>query len=148
MREETEKSAAARHVQLELMEARDARGIDAALEKISARPPDGFLVSSEVLFLSKRDRIIEIIKKAKLPTIFPWRLYVVEGGVVSYGASNEEGMRRMAIYADKVLKGTRPSELPIDQLSVFHLTVNQKAAHIQGISLPQSFLLRADEVIR
>jgi putative ABC transport system substrate-binding protein len=130
------------------MEARDVGEIDRVLEKISARPPEGFLVSSEVLFLTKRERIIEVVKKAKLPTVFPWRLYAVEGGAVSYGASNEEGMRRMAIYVDKVLRGTKPSELPIEQLSVFHLVINQKAANAQRITLPQSFVLRADEIIQ
>ena len=121
MREETQKAAAARHVQLDLLEARDARELDTALQKLSSKLPDGFLVSSEVLFLSGREHIIEVVKKARLPTVFPWRLYAVEGGVVSYGASNEEAMRRMAIYVDKVLKGTKPSELPIEQMSVFNL---------------------------
>jgi len=148
MREEVQDAAAALHIQVDLMEAKDAREIHAALERISRNPPDGFLVSSEVLFIPSRDRIIQTVAKARLPTVFPWRVYAVEGGIASYGASNEEGMRRVAAYVDRVLKGTRPSELPIEQLSTFHLVVNLKAAKAQGITIPESFLLRADEVIR
>jgi putative ABC transport system substrate-binding protein len=148
MREETQKAAAARHVRLDLIEARNVPEIDAALDKVSARPPDAFLLSSEVLFLSRRERIIEVVRKIRLPSVFPWRLYAVEGGMLSYGASNEEGMRRMALYVDKVLKGTKPSELPIEQLSVFHLVINAKTAKALGITIPESILLRADEVIR
>jgi len=148
MREEVQAAAAALRVQLDAMQAKDAGEIHQALERVSRNRPDGFLVSSEVLFLTSRDRIIQTIAKARLPTVFPWRLYAVEGGLTSYGASNEEGMRRVAAYADRVLKGARPSDLPIEQLSTFHLVVNLRAAKAQGITIPESFLLRTDEVIQ
>ena len=104
IREQVERAAVTLRVQLDVMEAKDADQIDAALKTISRNRPDGFLVSSEVLFIARRDRIVEAVAKVRLPTVFPWRIYATEGGVASYGASNEEGMRRMAIYADKVLR--------------------------------------------
>ena len=116
--------------------------------EISRIPPDGFLVSSELLFLANRDRIIQAVARARLPTVFPWRVYAVDGGLTSYGVSNEEGMRRVAAYADRILKGTKPSDLPVEQLAKFHLVVNLKTAKAQGITIPESFRLRTDEVIR
>jgi putative ABC transport system substrate-binding protein len=148
LREEVQQAAALLRVQVEAMEAKDAGEIQRALDKISRIPPDGFLVSSELLFLANRDRIIQAVAKARLPTVFPWRVYAVDGGLTSYGVSNEEGMRRVAAYADRILKGTKPSDLPVEQLAKFHLVVNLKTAKAQGITIPESFRLRTDEVIR
>jgi putative ABC transport system substrate-binding protein len=148
MHDEVQDAAAKRRVRLEAVEVRNFGEIQAALDRISKIQPDGLLVSSEVLFIPSRDQIIKTVARTRLPTVFPWRLYALDGGLTSYGASNEEGMRRVAAYADRVLKGTRPSDLPIEQLATFHLVVNLKAAKAQGITIPQSFLLRTDEVIR
>jgi putative ABC transport system substrate-binding protein len=148
MRDEVQDAAAKRRVHLDAVEVRDIGEIHAALERISKMPPDGLLVSSEVLFIPSREQIIKTVAKVRLPTVFPWRVHAVDGGLTSYGASNEEGMRRVAAYADRVLKGTKPSALPIEQLSTFHLVVNLRTARAQGITIPESFLLRTDEVIR
>jgi len=96
----------------------------------------------------KRQIAFVAVARIRLPTVFPWRVYALDGGLSSYGASNEEGMRRVAAYADRVLKGTKPSALPIEQLATFHLVVNLKTAKAQGITIPESFLLRTDELIR
>ena len=148
MRDEVQKAAAALQVKVELAEARDARQIEVAMEQIVKNRPDGLLVSSEVLFLANRSRIVAATNAARLPALFPWKAFATSGGIASYGPHNEEGMRRMAIYADRVLKGTRPSDLPIEQLSVFHLVLNPAAAKAQGITIPDTFRAMADEVIR
>lgn len=148
MRDEVKVAAAKRRVHLDAVEVRDVGDIKRALEKLAKAPPDGLLVSSEVLFIPSRGEIISTVARIRVPTVFPWRLYALDGGLVSYGASNEEGMRRVAAYADRVLKGTKVSNLPIEQLAIFHLVVNLKSAKAQGITIPESFLLRTDEVVR
>jgi len=132
----------------QLTEVGNVGEINAALDRISKAPPDGLLVSSEVLFIPSRQEIIKAVARIRLPTVFPWRVYAVDGGLSSYGASNEEGMRRVAAYADRVLKGAKPWDLPVEQLATFHLVANLKTAKAQGITIPESFLLRADELIR
>ena len=148
MRQEVEKAASTLHVQLEPVEARNAQEVDAALDRIRRNPPDGFLLSSEVLFMANRQRIVESITKLRLPAVFPWRMYVADGAPISYGPSNEEGVRRMALYVDRILKGAKPSTLPVEQISEFRLIINAKAAKAQGLKLPESMLLRASEIIR
>jgi putative ABC transport system substrate-binding protein len=148
MRQEVEKAASVLHVQIEPFEAKDGREIDATLDRIRRSPPDAFLLSSEILFLANRHRIIHAIAKARLPAVFPWPIYVADGAPISYGARNEDGTRRMAFYVDRILRGAKPSDLPVEQISAFYLVVNPKAAKAQGMKLPESILLRAAEVIQ
>ncbi len=148
LREQVQEAARTLRVQLDVMEAKDAREIEIALVAIKRSRPDGFLVSSELLFLTNRGKIIQAVNQARLPTVFPWRAYVVEGGVLSYGASNEEAIRRLALYVDRILKGARPADLPIEQLSKLHLVIDLRAAKAQGISIPESLRVLSDEVIR
>jgi putative ABC transport system substrate-binding protein len=147
MHQEVGKAASVLHVQIEPFEAKNAREIEAALDGIKRSPPDAFLVSSEILFMANRHRIVETIAKLRLPAVFPWRMYVTDGAPLSYGTSNEDAVRRMALYVDRILKGAKPSTLPIEQISEFKLVVNVKAAKAQGMKLPDSVLLRASEVI-
>lgn len=148
MRDEVLKAAGVLQLKLDLFEARDAGQIEAAMEQIVRSRTEGLLVSSEVLFLANRDIIVKAANAARLPAVFPWRAFATDGGIASYGPSNEEGMRRMAVYADRVLKGTRPADLPIEQLSVFHLVLNPGAAKAQAIAIPDTFMAMADEVIQ
>lgn len=148
MREQVQEAARSLRLQLDVIEAKDAGEIEPALKALKKSRPDGFLVSSEVLFLANRARIIAAVNQARLPAVFPWRAYAVEGGVLSYGASWEEGMRRLAIYVDRILNGAKPSDLPIEQLSKLHLVINPKAAKAQGISIPEALRVLSDEVIR
>jgi putative ABC transport system substrate-binding protein len=89
-----------------------------------------------------------LARKARLPTIYSARQYVEEGGLMSYGANYGDLMRRSASYVDKILKGAKPGELPIEQPNKFHFAVNLKTAKALGVTIPESILLRADEVIR
>jgi putative ABC transport system substrate-binding protein len=92
--------------------------------------------------------VVKLASKARLPAIYGFRLYVDEGGLMSYGPNYEDMLRRSAGYVDKILKGAKPGDLPIEQPTKFELVVNLKTAKALGITIPQSILLRADEVIR
>src|SRR5712691_10661003 len=94
-----------------------------------------------------RNAIADLAMKHKLPTMFAFREYVEAGGLVSYGSNLAEGHRRAAAYADKILKGARPGDLPVEQAAKFELVINLKTAKAIGLTIPPSLLLRADQVI-
>jgi putative ABC transport system substrate-binding protein len=98
-------------------------------------------------FLDHRDRIAELALKGRLPTVFSRRESVEAGGLMSYGAESTAGYRRAAAYVDKILKGARPGDIPIEQPTKIELVVNMKTAKALGITIPQSILVRADRVI-
>ena len=87
-------------------------------------------------------------RKAKLAAIFPFKEFHDDGALMSYGADNREGAHKVAVYVDKILKGTQPSELPIEQMSKYELIIDLRVARGMGFHVPQDLLLRADEVIR
>lgn len=135
-------------VQLEPLGARDGPQVEAALRSLQRNPPDGLIISAELNFLEKKEEIAGSIRKAKLPTIFPWREYHDAGAIVSYGASLTDLMRRMGRYIDLILKGANPGELPVEQISKYELVVDMRVARSERIDIPESFLVLADEVIR
>ncbi len=100
------------------------------------------------LFLVHRPTLFRLASNARLPTIHGNRRYVDSGGLASYGANYGDLFRRSALFVDKILKGAKPSDLPIEQPTKFELVVNLKAAKALGSTIPESILLRADEVIR
>jgi len=105
-------------------------------------------VLTSALSYSHRATLLELASKARLPTIYSARQYVYEGGLMSYGTNYSELMRRAAGYVDKILKGAKPGDLPIEQPTKFELVVNLKTARALGLTIPESILLQADEVIR
>src|SRR5262249_53238123 len=108
----------------------------------------GLVVVRDMLFIQHQKPIVEFATKHRLATIFGVRDSVVDGGLMSYGANFPEMLRHAAVYVDKILKGRKPEELPVEQATQFELVVNLKTAKALGITVPQSILLRADEVIR
>jgi putative tryptophan/tyrosine transport system substrate-binding protein len=104
-------------------------------------------VASEALFIGQRVRMAELTTRHRLPSMHGVRENVDAGGLMSYGPSLRAQARRAASYVDKILKGARPAELPIEQPTTFELVVNRKTAQAIGVTIPQSLLLRADEVI-
>jgi putative tryptophan/tyrosine transport system substrate-binding protein len=143
-----EKGAQALHVHIIAVDARNADELNTVLEGIQRRAADAFIVSSDVLFLANKEKIAAAVAKAKLPGIFPVRDYHDAGVLMSYGASLKEMGRQMAVYVDKILKGAKPGELPIEQISKYELVIDLRATHALGLRVPQDLLLRADEVIR
>ena len=135
-------------VQLEPLGARVGPQVEAALRSLQRNPPDGLIISAELDLLETKEEIAGSIRKARLPTIFPWREYHDAGAIVSYGASLKDLMRRMGRYIDLILKGANPGELPVEQISKYELVVDMRVARSERIDIPESFLVLADEVIR
>jgi putative tryptophan/tyrosine transport system substrate-binding protein len=109
--------------------------------------PDAFLMTNDPFHLLHIQKIIDFLTRQRLPGLFQAREHVAAGGFMSYGASLPDLFRRGALYAHKILQGTRPADLPVEQPGKFELVVNLKTAKAFGIAIPESFLLRVDEVI-
>jgi len=97
--------------------------------------------------LAHRTQIVDFVARTRLPAMYPYRDFVVAGGLMSYAPSYEDLFRRSATYVDKILRGAKPSDLPIEQPTKFELLVNLRAAKALGLVIPSSILLRADQVV-
>jgi putative ABC transport system substrate-binding protein len=120
---------------------------DAVFAAMALERVDGVVVHGAALTASHGGRLAELALKHRLPTVFVVRDNVEAGGLMSYGADVLDLTRRAAIYIDKILKGAKPADLPVEQATKFELLVNNKTAKAIGLTIPESFLLRADEVI-
>jgi len=145
---EAQRAAHQLGVRLETFDARNAAQIDAALLAIQRSAPHAILVASDLGFLTENARIASAIRKGTIPAIFPWREYHEHGALMSYGPNLKQVYRRTAYYVAKVLKGARPTDLPVEEVSKFDLVIDLGVARELKIEVPQSLLLRADEVIR
>ena len=146
-REEVRKAAAALDVELIVVVVKggDYAGAFAA---IGAARPAALFVGAHSVFVRDRKQVIGLAAKYRLPAIYEWPQHVKDGGLMSYGASDVETYRRVAVYVDRIFKGAKPSELPIEQPSKLMLVINANTAKTLGLKLPQSLLVRADEVIQ
>jgi putative ABC transport system substrate-binding protein len=99
------------------------------------------------MFAGERRRLVDLAAKNRLPVVYPWREAVDAGGLMSYGANLADLFRRAATYVDKILKGANPGDLPVEQPTKFELVINLKTAKALGLTIPQSLLQRADQVI-
>jgi putative ABC transport system substrate-binding protein len=142
--------AVARSLEIELTfaEAQTAGELAAAIAKLSQAGVGALLVIADGMFFTERARIVDLAASYRLPAAYPEREYVEAGGLMSYGPNLSNNFRRAAAYVDKILKGAKPADLPVEQPTKFELAINLKAAKALGIALPQSLLLRADEVIQ
>jgi putative ABC transport system substrate-binding protein len=129
------------------VEVRDARGLDAAFAAIVREHPDALLILVDPFTRSQRSRIVEFAAAQRIPAMYETSDFVDAGGLISYGPSLPAQYRRAATYVDKILKGAKPADLPIEQPTTFELAINMKAAKALGIKIPDSILLRADRVI-
>jgi putative tryptophan/tyrosine transport system substrate-binding protein len=128
------------------VEVRDTRELDVAFEAVVREHPEA-LVLSDPFTLSQRARIVEFAAEHRLPAIYESSDFVVVGGLMSFGPNISSLYRGAAVYVDKILKGAKPGELPIEQPTKFELVLNMKTAKALGISFPASVLLRADKLI-
>jgi ABC-type uncharacterized transport system substrate-binding protein len=129
------------------MEVRDTSELGVAFEAIARDQPDALLLLVDPFTLSQRARIVEFAAEQRLPAIYESSDFVEAGGLMSYGPNLMELFRRAAVYVDKILKGAKPGDLPIEQPTKFDLVLNMKTAKALGISFPTAVLLRADRVI-
>ena len=106
-----------------------------------------FIVQQDDLFVSNRSRIIDLAIQRRLPGMYVFSLYPQAGGLMSYGANAEHLYRHAADYVDKILKGAKPADLPVEQPTKFELVINLRTAKALGLTIPRSLLLRADQVI-
>ena len=145
---EAQAAARALGVQLVSLDVQATGGIDAALSRLARSDASGVVVSAEIFFLVNRARIAQAVRKAKLPAIFPATEYHDAGVLRTYGPNLRDVGRALAVYVDRVLRGGKPAELPIEQISKFELVVDLREARQLGIEVPDTLLLRADKVIR
>jgi putative ABC transport system substrate-binding protein len=122
--------------------------IGTAFATVSRAHAQALYVLGAPLFTTHRTTLLKLSSTARLPTIYAARQYADEGGLMSYGANYADQLRRSAGYVDKILKGAKPGDLPIEQPTKFEFVVNLKTAKALGLTIPESILLRADEVIR
>lgn len=142
------KAGKALRVQVVAVDARSEAELDEALRELRHRMSDGFMVTSDLLFLTNRAKVAAAVARARLPGMFPWREYHDVGVLMSYGSSTREMGRLAATYVDKILKGAKPADLPIQQSSKYDLIIDLRVARALGLKVSQGLLLRADEVIR
>jgi putative tryptophan/tyrosine transport system substrate-binding protein len=140
-------AAPALGVRLFSMEVRRADDIERAFAAMKMDSPDALMILGDPLLGSQARRILDLTMKNRLPSTYGTREWSEIGGLMSYGPSFEELYRRAATYVDKILKGRRPGDLPIEQPTKFELVINTKTAKALGLTIPQSLLLRADQVI-
>jgi len=135
-------------VQVQYLELREPKDIETAFRAASKEHADAVLVLGSPVLLSQRRQIADVAAKSRLPAIYPRPEFVEDGGLMSYGVSFTDLFRRAATYVDKILKGARPADLPIEQPTKFELVINLKTAKQISFTIPPSVLARADRVIR
>ena len=144
--DETRQAVASMGLQLEVVEALGG-DYAAAFSALAALRSQALVVAPSSTFLRDRKPIIELAAKYQLPAIYEWPLQVRDGGLMSYGADQEETYRQVALYIDRVVEGGKPGDLPVSQPSRLHLVINQATERAMGLKIPQALLLQADEVI-
>ena len=145
--QEAQKAASALRVKLVVVEA-PGTDYDRAFASIVAERADALFVLMSPTLTRDRKQIIDRAAKYRLPAIYQWREHVEVGGLMSYGGSLIDISRRVAAYVDKIFKGARPGDLPIEQPTKYELVINLKTAKALGLTIPQTLLLRADQVIQ
>jgi putative ABC transport system substrate-binding protein len=141
--------AAARAGGLEpqILHASNDSELEAAFADMKTRRIDALVVVSDIFFDSRRDKLAALAARHAIPAIYPWRDYVMAGGLISYGTSITDGYRQAGNYVARILKGAQPSDLPIVQPTKFELVINLHAAKALGLTVPLSLQAAADEVI-
>lgn len=141
-------TASSLNIELTVIGARTASELNAAFERVTREHSQGLLVIGGSPFWNQRTKLVKLAEQAKLPAMYYAREFADEGGLMSYGANYGDLYRRASGFVDRIFKGAKPGDLPIEQPTKFELVVNLRAAKAIGISIPESILLRADEVIR
>jgi putative ABC transport system substrate-binding protein len=141
--------AAAQKMRLQLLVADVATpdGLTAAFERIVRERAEGFVVAADPIIFSPRRTLVELAARHRLPAVYEYRAFVEIGGLLSYGPDSHERFQQAAVYIDRILRGTRPGDLPVEQPRTFELTLNLGTARRMGLAIPAALRLRADHVI-
>ena len=145
---EIERAARAFKVQLQRLAVLSPKDIETAFRGATKGQADAVLVQQGSIFNSHRTQIVKLAVKSRLPAIYSHSQYVIDGGLMTYGPSLSDLDRRAATYVDKILKGRKPADLPVEQPTKFELVINLKAAKQIGLTIPPNVLARADKVIK
>jgi putative ABC transport system substrate-binding protein len=144
---DVESAARAMGLQIQVLKATTSGEIDAAFVTIGRERPDGLFVGIGPFFTSRRLQLASWATRVAIPATFGLRQYAEAGGLMSYGASLTDGWRQVGVYTGRILKGAKPTELPVVQSTKFELVINAQTARILGLTVPPTLLARADEVI-
>ena len=147
MLKEAEVAAQALGVRLHFVEARGPADFDRAFSDMTKARAGALTMLGSNMFLAERRRLVDLTAKNRLPAVYPWREFVDAGGLMAYGPNLQDLSRRAATYVDKILKGAKPADLPVEQPTTFELIINLKTAKALGLTIPPSLLQRADQVI-
>jgi putative ABC transport system substrate-binding protein len=134
-------------LQIQILNANNVREINAAFETIARERPDALFIGPGPFFAVRRVQLTQLAARHAIPTIYPGRLHVDAGGLISYGASNADAWRQVAVSIGRILKGAKPADLPVVQSTKFDLVINAQTARMLGLTVPASLLATADEVI-
>ena len=145
---ETEVAGRAMGLRLQLLEARGPDELDGAFAAMTTERADALFVPADIIFVRYTQRMADLAARHRLPAMYGFREHVEAGGLMSYAANFPVMFHRAANFVDKILKGAKPSDLPVEQPTKFELVINLKTAKTLGITIPQSVLQLADEVIQ
>ena len=134
-------------LQIQILNANNGLEINAAFETIARERPDALFIGPGPFFAVRRVQLTQLAARHAIPTIYPGRLHVDVGGLISYGASNLDAWRQVAVYVGRILKGAKPADLPVVQSTKFDLVINAQTARMLGLTVPPGLLVAADEVI-
>jgi ABC-type uncharacterized transport system substrate-binding protein len=134
-------------IELRVVDVRQPADLEPAFETMRREQADALVLVADPLLFSEKQQIIQLAARHRMPAVYETRVFSEGGGLVSYGPLNRERFQRMAVYVDRILRGARPRELPIEQPSKFELVINLKTAKALGVTMPPALLLRADQVI-
>jgi putative ABC transport system substrate-binding protein len=143
----TEAAGRSMGIQLQMLAARDVKEIDRAFAALTKGRAEALIVLPDPVFVAQHSRIAAFAARSRLPSVSGSRGYAEEGGLITYGPDFFELGRRTAAYVDRILKGAKPGDLPIEQATKFELAINLKTAKALGLTIPSSLLQRADQVI-
>jgi putative tryptophan/tyrosine transport system substrate-binding protein len=145
--QQTKSAARVLGMELAAVEARGANDLDLALETVAAARPSALISLADATLWNHRRRVVDFALRKRIPALFPEREFADDGGLMAYGPNVPANFRRASVYVDKILKGARPADLPVEEPTTFELVINLKTAKTLGLTIPPSLLQRADQVI-